>query len=139
VARYLVIAHQTADSPELAAALRQAKTTDPEASFVLVVPATPVEHLTGWTEGEARAVAAQAGERAAHALARHRVELAAVVVGDPDPVNAAADEYNDRPDYDQVILSTLPVGASRWLKADSYNRLRRRLDLPVTHVVARTS
>lgn len=137
MARYLVVAHQTADSPELAGALRQIKTGDPEASFVLVVPATPVQHLRGWTEGEAKAVASEAGIRAGKELARHGIELAGVRVGDPDPVNAAYDEWNDHPDYQHVVISTLPQGVSRWLNADVGKRLERRLGLPVTHVVAR--
>ncbi|HKX76214.1 MAG TPA: hypothetical protein VJR05_12590 [Acidimicrobiia bacterium] len=137
MARYLVVAHQTADSPELAGALRQIKTGDPEASFVLVVPATPVQHLRGWTEGEAKAVASEAGMRAEKELARHGIELAGVRVGDPDPVNAAYDEWNDHPDYQHVVISTLPQGVSRWLNADVGKRLERRLGLPVTHVVAR--
>ena len=54
VARYLVVAHQTADSPELVAELRRAQADDPTSTFVLVVPATPIQHLSGWTEGESR-------------------------------------------------------------------------------------
>ena len=136
MARYLVVAHQTADSPELVAELRRAQADDPTSTFVLVVPATPIKHLGGWTEGESRAVAAEAGTRAQEELGRHGVKLLDVRVGDPDPVEAAADEWNLRPDYDEVILSTLPAGISRWLKGDATNRLTRRLDLPVKHVVA---
>lgn len=137
MARYMVVAHQTADSPELAGALRQIIAGDPGATFVLVVPATPVQHLRGWTEGEARAVASDAGMRAEKELARHGIELAGVRVGDSDPVNAAYDEWNEHPDYEHVVVSTLPQGVSRWLNADVGKRLERRLGLPVTHVVAR--
>ena len=136
VAHYLVVAHQTADSPELAAALRGVRARHPESTFVLVVPATHVEHLVGWTEGEARAAATEAGTKAAELLQRHGIELTAIRIGDADPVNAAVDEWNDHPEYDEVILSTLPEGVSRWLKVDSYDRLVKRLSIPVTHVVA---
>jgi hypothetical protein len=136
VARYLVVAHQTADSPELVAELRRAQVSDPSSTFVLVVPATPIQHLSGWTEGESRSVAADAGTRAQEELGRHGIQLIDVRVGDPDPVEAAADEWNERPDYDEVILSTLPKGISRWLKGDATNRLSKRLNLPVSHVVA---
>jgi hypothetical protein len=136
MAHYLVVAHQTADSPELAAALRAVQARDPDATFVLVVPATRVEHLAGWTEGEAQAVASQTGSKATEALKRHGIELTAVRVGDEDAVNAAVDEWNDHPEYDEVILSTLPEGVSRWLRVDAYDRLVRRLSIPVTHVVA---
>ena len=136
MARYLVVAHQTADSPELVAELRRAQAEDPTSTFVLLVPATPIQHLGGWTEGESRAVALAAGTRAQEELGRYGVHLRDVQVGDPDPVEAAADEWNSRPDYDEVILSTLPAGISRWLKGDATNRLTKRLDLPVKHVVA---
>lgn len=134
--RYLVVAHQTADSPELVAAIRQTKARHPDSSYVLLIPATPVQHLRGWTEGEAHAVAEAAGARAEDALRRSGIELKAIRVGDADPVEAAADEWNDRPEYDEVILSTLPHGSSRWLKAEAHDRLVRRLGIPVTHVVA---
>jgi hypothetical protein len=136
VARYLVVAHQTADSPELVAELRRALGADPTSTFVLLVPATPVQHLRGWTEGESKAVAAAAGARAQEHLKSHGVELSQVRVGDPDPVEAAADEWNERPDYDEIILSTLTARASQWLRGDARNRLAKRLSIPVRHVVA---
>jgi hypothetical protein len=136
VARYLVVAHQTADSPELVAELRRARGADPTSTFVLVVPATPVQHLASWTEGESKAVAAAAGARAEEELKRHGIELTDVRVGDPDPVEAAADEWNQHPAYDEVILSTLPERTSRWIRGDARNRLARRLEIPVRHVIA---
>ena len=136
MARYLVVAHQTADSPELVAELQTTQARDPESSFVLLIPATPVQHLRGWTEGESRDVAAKAGAQAQEEFERHGIKLSEIRVGDADPVEAAADEWNERPDYDEVILSTLPARTSRWLKADARNRLTKRLTIPVRHVVA---
>ena len=37
--------------------------------------------------------------------------------------------------FDEVMLSTLPIGASRWLHLDLPTRVRRRYGVPVTHVV----
>lgn len=136
MASYLVVAHQTADSPELVAELRRIKAADPASRFVLVVPATPVQHLRGWTEGESKAVAAAAGSRAREELKRHGIELSEVRIGDPDPVEAAADEWNERPDYDEIILSTLTARVSRWLRGDARNRLAQRIPIPVRHVAA---
>ena len=136
MARFLVVAHQTADSPELVAVLRQAVDRDPAASFVLLVPATPVQHVRGWTEGEAASVALQAGERARQMLERQGVRLEGVRVGDPDPVEAAADEWNEHSEYDRVILSTFAKGTSRWLRGNAVTRLEKRLPIPVTHVVS---
>ena len=130
--RYLVVAHQTADSPELAAALGDL-TRSEDACVVLVVPATPVDHLASWTEGEARAVAVQAGERGRQALARAGVTVEDVVVGDPNPIYAVGDELGER-NYQEIVISTLARGASRWLRVDIVRRLRRLTGLPVTHV-----
>jgi hypothetical protein len=134
--RYMVVANQTAASGELAAALTDTARSHPGVTFVLVVPATPPQHGGTWTEGEARRLAAAAGEKARNSLRRHGIELEAVRVGDQNPVNAAADEWNDRPGYEGVFLSTLPLGASKWLKVDAYNQLVKRMQIPVTHVVA---
>lgn len=134
--RFLVVAHQTADSPELSAVLRQAADRDPTATFVLLVPATPVQHIRGWTEGEAAAVAVEAGERARQLLESQGVKVEAIRVGDQDPVEAAADEWNEHPDYDRLILSTFAKGTSRWLRGKAVPRLKKRLPIPVTHVVS---
>ena len=38
--------------------------------------------------------------------------------------------------YDEIIISTLPLGVSRWLKLDLVSKTRA-LGLPVTHVQAK--
>jgi hypothetical protein len=60
--RYLVVAHQTAAGPRLREALQQQAAIDPGATFVVLVPATPVRHLLTWEEGETRAVAMRRAE-----------------------------------------------------------------------------
>jgi hypothetical protein len=45
VARYLVIAYQTAQNPALIRELRRLVAEDGEAEFVLLVPATAASHL----------------------------------------------------------------------------------------------
>ena len=49
--RYLILANQTASSPELTNAIRQILGKEGDAEFVLLVPATPVEELLDWQEG----------------------------------------------------------------------------------------
>src|SRR5689334_8369278 len=56
-------------------------------------------------------------------------------VGDANPVLAIADLVRDR-EFDEILLSTLPPGPSRWLRQDLPHRVERRFGLPVTHVVA---
>jgi hypothetical protein len=135
MARYLIVAHQTAVSPELRDALRDRVRKDPDAVFALVVPATPVEHLAAWTRGESSAVAQEAGEQALERLAADGIDIGELAVGDPNPVYAVADAFN-RGRWDEVIVSTLPVRVSRWVKRDVVSRIAREVEVPVTHVIA---
>jgi hypothetical protein len=133
---YLVIGNQTLDSPELAAAIRERQAMGP-ARFHLVVPATPVEHGLTWDEKEARTVAA---ERLSGALARLResgVEFTGEI-GSRDPVEAAEDAVRGR-DVDEIILSTLPPGISRWLGQDVPSRLKGSVTVLVTVVTTQES
>jgi hypothetical protein len=38
-------------------------------------------------------------------------------------------------EFDEIILSTLPAGPSRWLRQDLPHRLARVTRIPVTHVI----
>ena len=55
-------------------------------------------------------------------------------LGDPEPLMAIHDAIN-LGSYDEIIVSTLPLGVSRWLKLDLISKTRA-LGLPVTHVQA---
>jgi hypothetical protein len=56
-------------------------------------------------------------------------------IGDPEPLMAIHDAVN-LGDYDEIIISTLPLGISRWLKLDLISKAKA-LGLPVTHVAAK--
>ena len=58
-------------------------------------------------------------------------------VGDPEPLMAIHDAVN-LGSYDEIIISTLPLGISRWLKLDLVSKAKA-LGLPVTHVAAKES
>ncbi len=134
MARILAVAHQTAETPEFVAAVKRvAAATDPE--FVLLVPATPVKHLTSWTDGESRAVASQKALSARERLESSGVRIVEAVVGDADPFQAIADTLAPG-GFTSIIISTFPPGASRWLGVDLIGRVRNSFDLPVTHVIA---
>jgi GABA permease len=76
-----------------------------------------------------------ARERLTHELARLRGlgADASGEVGVADPV-AAIEVVLHRWEFDEVILSTLPGRSSRWLARDLPKRIRRSVNLPVTHV-----
>ena len=104
-----------------------------EASFHIVVPASPPAGVT-WTEGRSKS---EAQERLDAGLKAFGALGAAVTgeVGDPSPVQAVGDALLSDT-YDEIILSTLPAGPSRWLKQDVVSRIERHTEVPVTHVAA---
>jgi hypothetical protein len=136
MARHLIVAHQTAGSPELVDRVLELAERDPKAEFVLLVPATPTGHLLHWEEGEARQLAALRAREASEALRTAGVEVVTARVGSHSPLEAVADELSMQPDYAGIVVSTFPPGLSRWLRVDLPNQLRRRFRLPVEHVVA---
>jgi len=138
MARYLLVAHQTAERSELLEAAKELAAKDGHARFTLLVPATPVGDLLTWEEGETKELARERARSAAAALRKNGIELAGVRVGDADPVLAVGDEYLAGRRYDAIVISTLPPGLSRWIKMDAVSRLRRTHPrVRVVHVVAK--
>ncbi len=128
---YLVVGNQTLDSPELAEAIRERIAREP-ATFHLVVPATPISRLLTWDEDEARELATERLNDALERLKAMDVE-ASGEIGVPDPIQATRDALRER-DVDEVILSTLPPGVSRWLGQDVPTRLKESIEDPVVVV-----
>ena len=128
---YLVVGNQTLDSSELAQAIAHRIASGPSA-FHVVVPATPVQRGLTWDEDEAR-VTAQ--ERLTETLARLRETGAEVSgeIGASDPIEATEDALRGR-QVDEILLSTLPSGISRWLGQDVPTRLKGSVLVPVTVV-----
>jgi GABA permease len=131
--RYLVVANQTLAGHHLLEHVRQCLAAGPSWFFVLV-PATPVDVQVVPGDGDAGFLARR---RLEGALARFRGEGASAVgaVGDPSPLRAVAAALRHE-SFDEIILSTLPPGTSRWLVEGLPNRLARATGLPVTHLVA---
>ncbi len=134
MAHYLVVAHQTADSEELVEKVRELA-EEASAEFTLLVPATPVNQLATWSEGESRAVATKQAERARVALEAVGANVVATEIGDPSPIEAVKDELLQS-SYDTIVVSTFPSKTSRWLKLDVIHRLERAVDVPIVHVVS---
>jgi len=130
---YLVVANQTLASPTLATAVAE-RIAGGDARFHVVVPATPASRGFSWEEQEAVAAAER---RLDEVLGRLRVlgGEATGEVGSPDPVAAVQDALRSMA-FDEVILSTLPPGISRWLGQDVPTRLRNAVTIPVEVVIA---
>jgi hypothetical protein len=131
VARYLIVANQTLSGEQLVDEVRRLLAEGP-CSFHVVVPATHSKDQAFYTEGGAHAIAEK---RLEAALARFRALGAKVdgEVGDASPMLAVRDCLMTG-NYAGVILSTLPPGASRWLKQDLPHRLERTFGVPVLHL-----
>jgi hypothetical protein len=134
-AHVLVVAHQTAANDALLDAVRHRAQQGP-ARFHLIVPRRP--------HGMHKVVdPIEAGEREAQlvldeALPKLSRAAGSEVTGsiaDPEPLMAIHDAVN-LGQYDEIIVSTLPLGISRWLKLDLISKTRA-LGLPVTHVAAK--
>jgi hypothetical protein len=136
-ARILVVAHQTAATSHLLDAIRERAQRAP-ATFHLVVPrrARGMHKVVDPEEAgsdEAQHVLDEALPKMSEA-AGHRVTG---TLGDAEPLMAIHDAIN-LGSYDEIIVSTLPLGLSRWLKLDLISKTRA-LGLPVTHVQAETN
>ena len=134
--RYLVVANETLlGMPLTEEVKRRVEEAQGDCAIHIVVPAS---HGMGmWTLGQATAKAARQLE---HGEARFKGMGAASVtgvVGDPSPVLAIGDAViASADDFDEVVISTLPLGRSRWLKQDVIHRVQRAYPrLTVTHVV----
>jgi hypothetical protein len=133
-AHVLVVAHQTAATPGLLDAVRARAARGP-ARFHLVVPqqAHGIHRLvdpedTGVDEAQ------RVLEVALPKLSQEAGHEVTGSVGDAEPLSAIQDAVN-LGQYDEIIISTLPLGISRWLKLDLVSKARG-LGLPVTHVAA---
>ncbi|HYL51922.1 MAG TPA: hypothetical protein VEZ15_08135, partial [Acidimicrobiia bacterium] len=135
VRRYLIVANRTLTGPHLVAEAETRCALGP-CEFHVVVP----QHRSGegivWTEGHAHAHARAHLEHALEHLRDAGLDVTGEI-GDESPLLAVGDVLR-RQAFDEVIVSTLPPGASRWLKLDLPNRLRHAYAIPVTHVVATT-
>ena len=136
-ARVLVVANRTAESPELLAALQERAARGP-CRFTLLVPETP--HGLAWAaDPDAGHEEAEQHRQAFLAELREAgLDVDDAKVGDVDPLAAIQDECNFG-EYDEIIVSTLPLRISKWLRVDLPRKARAATGLPVTHVVGSES
>ena len=117
----LVVANVTATSEELLTMLRH-RSDDGACRFTLVMP-------------RSGAGAPERLEQALEAMRESGLEKVSGRVGDPDPIVAVMELW-DPMEFDEIVVSTLPTGVSRWLGLDLPRRLEKLTSVPVRHVVA---
>ena len=128
----LVVAHQTAATPALLEAVRE-RARSGRCRFHLLVP----RRRRG---GEGRTVRRRSGRRR-HVRCCASLPLLSEAagtevtgeIGGLDPLIAIQVALH-AVHYDEVIVSTLPLGVSRWLEIDLVSRTKQ-FGLPVHHVL----
>lgn len=140
--RVLLVANKTLGSGEVAEFVRNRMGED-DCQFTLLVPATPRAHRSASSDpvdvSEGVPLSHDADDDYEHA--RSRLEyglgvlkgLGAAVdgdVGDPNP-GKAINEVLARRQFDEVVMSTLPKGVSRWLRLDIPHQVERKFNIPV--------
>lgn len=148
--RYLVVANQTLAAERLTREI-DARIEKEPSSFFVVAPATALKDYRGARDPSleddptgtpsdvqaAREAKRQAQQRLTRLLDHIRVAGAAAdgVIGDSDPEAAVRSALADG-DYDEVIVSTLPEGLSRWLRQDLPSKVQKMFDGPVTTLIS---
>jgi MFS transporter, DHA1 family, multidrug resistance protein len=151
----LVVANHTLGGQELLDAIGDRIARGP-AEFWVLVPATPTPHLANDLNALSGAFPIDLDQLPGAADVRtrdrciaeaksnldtelHRLRqigaTADGAVGDPDPMKAIEKTLAQRR-FDEIILSTLPPGISRWLAWDLPHRVRGRTDVPLTGIAA---
>jgi hypothetical protein len=122
--KLLVVANQTVDSDELYDALRE-RAEHGQLAVTLLVPQDQQSGIS---------------TRVNSALERlHAAGVEAeAMLGDVDPACAVIEVWDPRR-WDEVLVSTLPTGTSRWLQIDLPHRIARAVDAPVHHVESGTT
>jgi hypothetical protein len=131
-ARVLVVAHKTAATPTLIAAVRERAGRGPAAFTLLVPNAAHGLHKVVDAQDLDHSEAEQTLELALPLLEEAAGGRVQGIVGDPNPLDAIQDAINMN-GYDEIILSTLPTRVSRWIKLDLPSKVGG-LGLPVTTV-----
>ena len=119
--RVLVVANRTAAAPRLLKAVEQ-RAAEAPCRFTLLVPDVANARAADWTLDTARGLLRKAAGAPVGAL-----------TGGPDPFTAVKDAVATG-DFDEIIISTLPRGVSKWLRRDLVTRVRG-LGLPVTSII----
>lgn len=152
--RYLIVANQTLGGADLEQKVKD-RIEHGEGSFYVVVPMVEPElEVVDWAPQDpmfgAPVPARVSDDALEEAQERSRRRLDAMIekvtslggvadgeVGSTDPFRAV-EAVLERESFDEVIVSTLPAGISRWVRMDLPSRIDRRAECPVTTVEAQS-
>jgi hypothetical protein len=129
----LVVANETIGGRELLEKVLE-KAAGGDARVVVCVPRTKPKH-GNIIYDDFVYDAAQVRIDLARGFLRQQGIEAVGDVGDPDPYTATMDAVADYAP-DEIVVSTLPVASSGWLRRDLIERIGEATGLPVTHVVS---
>src|ERR671930_273066 len=132
MADVLVLANETIGGGPLLDAIRT-RHAEGDARFHVVVPQTRPRHGNVIYDEAVRDSAQVRIDLALEFMEDEGIDGSGEV-GDQDPFNAVLDAIRERP-IDELIVSTLPVASSGWLRRDLIERLREATGKPVHHVV----
>ena len=131
--RYLVVANQTLGGHQLIQAARERILHEPSEFWVLV-PETKSARGDLRPGTDAASLAQQRLDMELQRLHEAGAE-ADGEVGDPDPFKAISNTLANKK-FDEIILSTLPRGRSRWLRQDLPGKVEKKFGIPVTHIIS---
>jgi hypothetical protein len=131
--KVLVVANETLGGRKLLEKVQEKAQTDDDVRFHVVVPRTNPRHGNIIYE-DSVFDAAQIRIDLARAVLREEGLDMIGEVGDPDPYTATMDAIGEHQPH-EVIVSTLPVAVSGWMRRDLVERIRDASGLPVEHVV----
>jgi hypothetical protein len=119
--RILVVANRTAAAERLLKAVEH-RAAGGACTFTLLVPDVESAREADWTLDTGRRLLGKAAGLPVGGL-----------TGGPDPF-VAVQEAVATGEFDEIIISTLPRGVSKWLRRDLVSRVRG-LGLPVTAII----
>ena len=124
----LIVANVTAGRGHLRARMKEIAAEHEDMLFIVIVPLE--------SRGDGRS-AAVARARLGNTLDRMRREglLVAGMIGDPDPYTSTMNALQFYK-VSRIIISTLPVTRSGWMRADLISRVRKASNIEVEHIVA---
>ncbi len=137
MARYLIVANLTAESPTLRDEAARIVEQDPDAVFDVVVPRSGVRPGLALLGGlDSRKLRLTRARRVRERLAAVGAKAVVIHLAKMEPLDEIEDVLREG-EFKAVIVSTLPHHLSHWLRTDLPGRIsRRHPDLQVRVVTA---